>query len=70
MLVLTCSSALIPCPYADQVWIDIAALLDLSVLGVTPASVLETFGFGCGAVLSLWVVGYAVGVLVGTIRKI
>lgn len=42
--------------------------IDPAALGVTAGSIAYVYAWGVGAVLALWVIGYAVGVAVRVIR--
>jgi len=44
--------------------------LTLDLIGIDPIKIAYVFSWGMGAVLSMWALGYAVGVSVNLIRKI
>ncbi|WP_454742788.1 hypothetical protein [Cupriavidus necator] len=41
----------------------------LAVIGINAADILEVFGWGFGAVVTMWFFGFVVGVAVDLIRK-
>ncbi|MGA0569836.1 hypothetical protein ACO2Q9_03850 [Variovorax sp. VNK109] len=43
--------------------------ISLEQLGVTPGAIANAYAWGFGAVFSMWVIGYCVGLAVGLIRK-
>ena len=70
MLALVCSVDITPCPAASQVWIPYSVVPDFAQLGITPAEVLQVFGWGVGSVLLFWSLGYSVGAVMTSIRRI
>jgi hypothetical protein len=46
---------------------DFAQFAEL--IGITPENILYVFTWGMGAVLSVWAIGYAIGVAAQTIRR-
>lgn len=70
MQVLICTQELNPCPAEYLATVSLSEILDPALLGVTPGSLLGAFGFGFGAVLLMWFIGYAVGLGVGIVRKV
>jgi hypothetical protein len=67
---LICTVDLNPCPPENAATVSLSEVLDPALLGLTPASLLGAFGFGFGAVLLMWFIGYALGLAVGVIRKV
>lgn len=67
---VTCAVNQIPCPLDQQGILDLAALLDMSLLGITPESVAKAIGASFTFVLSAYLVGYFVGIKVGLIRRL
>lgn len=43
---------------------------DYEAWGITPTAVLSAFGFGVGAVLLLWSIGYVTGIALRIIRAL
>lgn len=70
MRVLVCSVDVDPCPVANVTTMALVDVFDPASLGITPESVAYVYGWGVAAVLGLFMVGYAVGVGVGLIRKV
>lgn len=65
-MLVTCPASA-PCTFTMSIPTDIASFADL---GVTPEIVTMFFAFGVGAVLSLWAIGYGVGIATGLIRQL
>lgn len=43
---------------------------DFAALDITPESMLTVYAWGAASVLSMWAIGWVVGVVVGLIRKL
>lgn len=43
---------------------------ELALLGIDPQTILYIWSWGFGSVLSMWSIGYAVGIAVTLIRKL
>lgn len=75
MWVYTCASdpALNAGSCPDPQWIEWETLfmqsMDFAAVGIDPATILYVFAWGAGAVLSMWAIGYAVGVATRVIRQ-
>lgn len=71
MRVLICAVDQPVCPPESQAWMDLAqVLLDPSVLGLTPQSVLLVASYGAVPVLGAYLLGYGIGLAKGLIRKV
>lgn len=70
MLLLACTSQTAPCPLADQYWLDSSLIVSASDIGITSDQILQVLTWGFGVVLLGWMLGYALGVGVGMIKKI
>lgn len=69
MNVIACTTQTSPCPPADQVLVSLSDAVDLAAMGLSGAGMTQAFAWGVSAVLSLWAVGWVVGLIVGVIRK-
>jgi hypothetical protein len=67
---LACNVDTVPCPPADQVWIDAFASIDPALLGVTAETIGHVYAWGLGSVLTLFVFGWLTSLGVGLIRKL
>lgn len=43
--------------------------IDYALLGITPESILEAFGWGFGVMTLMWFFGFCIGVARGTVNK-
>lgn len=67
---ITCTTDVNPCPAGDQVLLSFSDAVDFVALGVTPEAVLAMWGYGFGSVMGFWLIGYALAVAIGLIRKL
>ncbi|MDD0817248.1 hypothetical protein PSQ39_21620 [Curvibacter sp. HBC28] len=67
MNVVSCAVAAFPCPPESQTAIE---SLDPATWGVTPDAVLSVFSWGFGAVLMMWLIGFSLGAIITTLKKI
>lgn len=70
MLFLSCSTDSNPCPINEQVWLNIVDLINLELLGITPAIVAKVMLWGFGFVFGAWLMGYALALAIGMIKKV
>ncbi len=70
MRVFVCTVDLDPCPAGSNASISFPEAIDPALFGVTPDTMLHVYTWGFGAVLSMWAIGYFVGLAVGMIRKV
>lgn len=70
MNLVSCVTAVLPCPLEDQRLIALSEAIDPVSLGITGSSVLYVFSWGFGAVLFGWLLGLGVSAALGMIRKI
>lgn len=70
MRFLICSVDLDPCPPANLSSLSLAETLDPALLGITPQGILKAYTGGFTAVLTMWVIGYGIGLATGLIRKV
>lgn len=64
-MLLTCAVQTNPCPLEQQVWLE-SAHIDLLLNGGFDV---PTFELAFGAILSLWAIGLATGLIVAQVRK-
>lgn len=69
MNLITCVSAVVPCPEVDQRLMSLNDALDPASLGITPESILFAFAWGMAAVLTFWVLGIAANAALSAINK-
>lgn len=69
MRVLVCTVDVDPCPAANVSTMALVDVFDPASLGINAATITEVYSWGLFAVLTLWGLGYGVGVVVGLIRK-
>jgi hypothetical protein len=65
----TCDGFLLTQQELDNLQLD-ATNINYELLGLTPELIAQVFGFGFGAVIFFWSLGYAVGVGTGVIKKV
>lgn len=70
MLVLTCSTAVAPCPAADQFWRLSSEVVTVADFGVTTETILYVITWGFGVVLLGFLLGWGIGLAVGLIKKL
>lgn len=70
MKFLTCVTDVVPCPPADQVWTSLVELLDPELLGITPLIVAKVILWGFGFVFGAWLMGYALALATGMVKKL
>lgn len=70
MRFLICTEDLNPCPPENVSSLSLAEMLDPGLLGITPQGVLKVYSWGLGAVLTMWLIGYGIGLVTGLIRKV
>jgi len=70
MRFLICTEDLNPCPPDKVSSLSLAETLDPALLGITPQGVLKAYAWGLGAVLTMWLIGYGIGLATGLIRKV
>lgn len=69
MKFLVCNSELTPCPPDAQVWSTTAEILDPAEFGIDAETITKVYGWGFGAVLGAFLIGYVLGIALGLIRK-
>jgi len=69
MRYLVCIVDANPCPPESVQAVTFAETIDLPGMGVTPATFTKVYAMGFGAVLTAFMLGYVVGVVLGLIRK-
>jgi len=70
MRFLICTEDLNPCPPENVSSLSLAETLNPALLGITPQGVLKVYSWGLGAVLTMWLIGYGIGLATGLIRKV
>lgn len=70
MQFLTCNTEAVPCPLDLQVWRTAAEVIDPASLGITPELIVKVYGFGFGATLSMFFIGYVIAIATGLVRKV
>lgn len=70
MRFLVCSTDVDPCPQADQAWTSVVDLLNPELLGITPSIVAKVMLWGFGFVFGAWLMGYALALAIGMIKKV
>lgn len=70
-LLLVCTAELVGgvCPSESQAWVSVPDALAPADLGIDPAGIATVYAWGFGAVFSLWLVGYAIGIATGLIKR-
>jgi len=69
MQFLTCAVDAVPCPLEAQQWRTAAEVIDPAALGITPELIVKVYGFGFGATLSMFFIGFVIAVACGLVRK-
>lgn len=69
MQFLICTVDATPCPPEALSYLSMAEAINPATLGITPESVLAVYGWGFGAVVFFWFLGYVTGVAVDAIKK-
>lgn len=67
-MLITCQVDEFPCQPANQAQVVEPSLDDFAALGLTPASVATSIGFGFGIVLALGLVPLVAGAIIKLIR--
>lgn len=67
MNVVQCSVTAFPCPPESQTAIE---SLDPAAWGVTSYALFAVFAWGFGAVLMMWMIGFAFGAIITTLKKL
>ena len=70
MTLVVCTVAEFPCQAVHQIEVTEVTLQDLAAIGITPQSVSLSVGMGFALVLSLAMLGYALGVVLRMVRKL
>lgn len=69
MRVLVCTVEVTPCPPENVTTVALVDTVAPELFGITPESILKAYSFGFGAVLMFWLIGYALGLGLGMIKK-
>lgn len=70
MRFLICTSEATPCPVDSQVWSTTAEILDPAQFGVSTVEIAKVYGWGFGAVILMFFLGYQLGCALGLIKRI
>lgn len=57
------------CPSAQQAWVSVDETIDYAALGITPESIAQTWAWGFGSVLTVWLLAVAIRAVLDTIRR-
>lgn len=69
MRLLVCTSDDLVCPPANIATVPLSDAIDPALLGINPEAVAQVWAWGFGVVLLSFLLGYAVSLAIGVIRK-
>ena len=70
MRFLTCSTDANSCPIDAQAWVSTSEIIDPAQFGLTGVEIAKVYGWGFGAVILMFFVGYQIGCALGVIKRI